>query len=72
MSVLKTLLEKALSKSNDSSEAKLLAAFIQDILDEYDDNPALVASSMCAVIDWASDFKRAAEQSTFDAFKENT
>ena len=72
MSILKTLLESALAKTNDSSEAKLLAGFIQDLLDDNGDNPALVASSMCVIIDWATDFKRAAELSSFDAFKENT
>ena len=72
MSALKVLLEKALEKTNDSSEAKLLAEFIQGILDDNGDDAALVASSMCVIIDWASDFRRAAESSTFDPFKENT
>ena len=72
MTLLKHLLEQARAQTNDSSEAKLLAEFIQDLLDDNGDNPALVASSMCVIINWATDFKRAAELSTFDAFKENT
>lgn len=66
MSLLKNLLEQAKAKTNDCSEAKLLATFIEDILDDNGDDPALVASSMAKVIDWAIDFKRAAELSTFD------
>jgi sugar diacid utilization regulator len=72
MTLLKNLLEQARAKTNDSSEAKLLAEFIQDLLNDNGNDPALVASSMCVIIDWATDFKRAAELGTFDAFKENT
>lgn len=66
MSKLKQLLEKANAKANDCAEAKLLAAFIEDILDDHDDHdddPALVAASMDTLIEWARDFKLAAEQS---------
>lgn len=66
MSALKDLLERAKAKTNDSSEAKLFAEFIEDLLDDNGDDPALVAASMATLIDWAIDFKRAAELSTFD------
>lgn len=64
MSALKELLEKAGAKTNDCAEARLLADFIEDLLDDNGDDPQLVAASMTTLLDWAWAFKEAAEQST--------
>ena len=72
MSALQALLEKAEAKTNDSSEAKHLAEFVRDLLEDNGNAFALIAASMEVFIEWARDFKRAAELSAFDAFKENT
>ena len=62
MSALKELLKRALAKTSDSSEGKLLAEFIQDLLDDNEDDPAHVAGSMEEIIAWATLFKDAARR----------
>ena len=62
MSPLEKLLKQAQAKSNDCSEAKHLAQFIQFILDDEKGDYTLIPASMATFIDWAVDFKRAAEK----------
>ncbi len=61
MSKLRAMLDKAKNKANDCSEAKLVAEFIDEMLEEVGDEPEQVADSMATLINWAIDFKQAAE-----------
>ena len=64
MNKLTLLLQRATAKAQSCSEAKHLAAFIEDILDDHGDDPRLVAESMRVMVNWAIDFMRAADATT--------
>lgn len=54
------IVERALTKSEDSSEAKTVGAFVKDILDEEPGNYELVTAAMDAMMHWCREFREAA------------
>jgi hypothetical protein len=62
-SPLKQMLERAASKTNDCAEAKYVASWAEDVLDEGNDDPDAGIASMTKLIEWAKAIKLAAEQS---------
>ena len=51
------------NRANDSSESKVVAAFVKEILDEEPGNYELVVSSMDIMEFWCREFREAAMKS---------
>jgi len=62
VNALRALLAQVEGKATDSAEAKHLAAFVRDLLEDNGNDFCLISESMEQLISWAIEFRQAADK----------